>query len=528
MEGPIATSASFAVTKDHLSLDPALVAGRSSIDVVINGHRVWSMDLVAEPLPAGGVKRWPMALRPYLDGRAEMLLVDSASGEEIAERVVRFGRSSNPVTVMDSQGRWLAVNKWGRMGKSFAGADEGLRERLLDRLDELVVFCEKRELRPFVVGGTLLGAVRGGEILGHDDDADLAYLSRHRHPSDLALESFAIERELVGLGIEVVRHSAAHLQLTFRACSGKVDGYVDLFTAFFRDDGTVNQPFHVRGPMAESSMLPFSTVTLEGRSYPAPAVPEDWLVVNYDENWRTPLPGYRLQTPRATQRRFRNWFGSLNFQRDFWEDRYDDVGEGVYPRQEDVRAARHLAGQVPAGSRVLDLGCGDGAATAWLSSHGFDVTAVDYAPNALARTRERLRAEGAEATLARYNLNDFRDRAELLGRLAGAEPAHVIASHLLERMGHLGRQGVLRLLRQTVRRGGRVVIVIDSRPAWNLTFTDPSTWHLAMRDLTGELSSCGLMIVNQRRLREKPRDRKRRPILFELAPSPESMEGTTA
>ena len=513
----------FDVSETHIRLEPSLIAGRSSVDVLISDHRVWSIDLISTPSPEDGRREWPAALAPYLRGTAEIRLVDSITGEDLATQQVCLQGSPEPIMVVDAQGRWLAVNKWGRLGKSFAGSEEGLRERLLDHLDDLVAFCEARNLRPFIVGGTLLGAVREGKILGHDDDADLAYLSRHTHPSDLALESFEIERELVARGIEIVRHSTAHLQLTFRTADGKVDGYVDLFTAFFREDGTINQPFHVRGPMAESGMLPFSRVTLEGRTYPAPAVPEDWLVINYDENWRTPLPGYKLRTPRSTQRRFRNWFGSFNFQRDFWEERYEEIGSGDLPASRDARAARELAELIAPGSRVLDLGCGDGADTLWLATHGFQVTGVDYSPNALRVTRDRLDAARADATLKRSNLNELRDCAELITLLGdGPGTSHVLVSHLLERLGHLGRRQVLHVLGQVVRRGGTVLVVMDTVPAPDVTFRDPSTWHLELDVLRHELADIGLDTGPPRRL-----DRRRRTIAFELT-LPQAREGTTS
>ncbi|MBM9461934.1 methyltransferase domain-containing protein [Aeromicrobium sp. YIM 150415] len=517
------------VTENHIRLEPSLIEGRSSVDVLISGHRVWSIDLLSTPPPADGLREWPAPLLPFLRGTAEIELVDSSSGEAFAARSVCFAGSQEPIAVVDSHGRWLAVNKWGRLGKSFAGSEEGLRDRLLDHLDDLVIFCESRKLRPFIVGGTLLGAVREGRILGHDDDADLAYLSRHTHPSDLALESFGIERELEARGIEIVRHSTAHLQLTFRTADGKVDGYVDLFTAFFREDGTINQPFHVRGEMAESSMLPFSTVTLEGRTYPAPAVPEDWLVINYDENWRTPLPGYKLRTPRATQRRFRNWFGSFNFQRDFWEERYEDVHTGARPSSQDANTARRLTKLIPPGSHVVDLGCGDGADTVWLASHGFDVTAVDYSPNALMLTRQRLDAADADATLVRANLNDLRACADLIAELtAGPRPAHVLVSHLLERLGHVGREQVLRVLRQVVRRGGTVLVRMDTLPAADVSFRDPSTWHLELPKLRRELAAVGLDAGPLSRPRAHRRDRRRRTLVFPIVPLPASSEGTSS
>jgi len=40
------------------------------------------------------------------------------------------------------------------------------------------------------------------------------------------------------------------------------------------------------------------------------------------------------------------------------------------------------------GSRLLDIGCGDGAISAWLAGRGFEVTGVDLAPSAIKLAKE--------------------------------------------------------------------------------------------------------------------------------------------
>ncbi|HEX4034184.1 MAG TPA: class I SAM-dependent methyltransferase [Solirubrobacteraceae bacterium] len=59
----------------------------------------------------------------------------------------------------------------------------------------------------------------------------------------------------------------------------------------------------------------------------------------------------------------------------------------------------HLIRRLPAGVRVLDVGCGSGWFSAALSEAGFAVTGVDVAAEALRRAR--LRASGVEFALAR-------------------------------------------------------------------------------------------------------------------------------
>jgi len=49
--------------------------------------------------------------------------------------------------------------------------------------------------------------------------------------------------------------------------------------------------------------------------------------------------------------------------------------------------------------RILVPGCGSGHEVAVLAQQGFDVTALDYSPEAIARTRKRLADENLKATL---------------------------------------------------------------------------------------------------------------------------------
>lgn len=506
------------MTSDGVRLASHLLDGRSSIDIRLDGERVWSVDLLSASHRPGEMLPWPQALAPYLDGTAALTVTDSVSGEEIAASPIHLGSRTTPITVTDALGRRLSVNKWGRMGKTFDGANQELRHRILDHLDALVAFCQERDLRPFVVGGTLLGAVRDGAILGHDDDADLAYLSEHTHPSDLALESFRIERDLRDLGYDVVRHSAAHLQLTFRTETGAVESYLDLFTAFFREDGTINQPFHVRGPFPAASMLPMSEVTLEGRTYPAPAVVEDWLELNYDENWRVPLPGYRLRTPHSTRRRFRSWFGTFHFLRDFWEAHHEMAdGDPASGPASDLRGAHRLIAQLPVGSRVMDLGCGGGEAALVMAEQGLEVIGVDFSARALHRAAALATAAGVEVETWCLNLNDLRDVARAIERIGEhPDPLHLHLGHLLERMGDVGRKTLLGLLRQSARTGGRITVLVDTLPAPEVTFHDPTTWHLTMTDLKAELARFGLGVVNQELLQESERDRERRTLLLDV------------
>lgn len=69
----------------------------------------------------------------------------------------------------------------------------------------------------------------------------------------------------------------------------------------------------------------------------------------------------------------------------FWEDTYSDMNASTFggPSQE----IRDIASQLPTGSRVLDLGSGEGRNALFLAERGFDVTAVDISEAGIRRQR---------------------------------------------------------------------------------------------------------------------------------------------
>ncbi len=85
--------------------------------------------------------------------------------------------------------------------------------------------------------------------------------------------------------------------------------------------------------------------------------------------------------------------------REFWDARFQS-GETPWDR-----GAAHPQLQMWLGAgtlrpcRILVPGCGTGHEVAALASSGFDVTALDYAPEALRRTRRTLEAANAGAEL---------------------------------------------------------------------------------------------------------------------------------
>ncbi|MFE6963799.1 LicD family protein [Agromyces sp. NPDC057679] len=413
-------------------------------------------------------------MRPYLDGRTTVSIRNSANGDELMQADLQFGRSTRSVDLRDTAGRPLAMNKWARLGPVFEGGDETLRERLLENARSLVELLEAHDFDVYIVGGSLLGYMRNGALMPHDDDIDLAFLSKHWHPADIALDGYRLERVLRSAGMIVVRHSLAHLEIDFLDDDGHVEHYVDIFTGFFRD-GLYCQPFALRGSeVVHSDLLPVQRVEVDGVTLPAPNRPEAWLEYAYGPNWIVPDPSFVFETSQWTRRRFENNFGVYNRARVFWEKHYLAL-DGVQPQPADPAAIVAWAKNLPDGVPVLDFGCGTGEAANVIASTGHRVVGVDFSHEALSIAA----ANAAPGTQFAYvNANDRHDLLALGARLlATGEVWHVRIADVIHGLTMTNRHGLFHLL-ELLLRGGAV--------AWGTTYTnlpashrrdDPTSWH---------------------------------------------------
>lgn len=477
-------------------------SGQPVVDLEIDGRRVWSFTqpdapVVGDGLPAGvprdalRFQPWPDALLPRLRGRfrVRLRLIDSEDGPEAT---AVLGRPDAPPALSDRFGRPLVVNKWGRLGHAIADADSGMVERMLDHMDEVRALLEER-LGPVVLitGGTLLGPVREGRILPHDDDADLTYLSGHSHPADVILEAFEIGRLLRAAGYEVLRLSAGHLQIHF-SHRGVPDHYVDVFTGFFLH-GHWHQHFAIRTTAERDELLPPSTVAVEGREEPAPKRPELMLEANFGPGWRTPDPSFAFRLPASTGDRFYGWFADYNVDREDWDD---ELLLALHdPAAEPVRIsafARWVDRRAPEESALLELGCGLGTDALAMAEAGRTVRAVDFSRYAVAAAEERRAGREPDVSFEVLNLLDLRHVVRLGAELASSPRSWtVFGRRLLNALEDRGRHNVFRLCSMLLRDGGLACFDVVSDHAYPGI---PPHRHLSVAQLSGEAAQHGLVL----------------------------------
>jgi SAM-dependent methyltransferase len=427
----------------------------TAVDVLIGGHRAWSFQPRRDGTGTGRARfvAWHDRLRPFLDGRAHVVVREHVSGRILADTYLQFGVSVAEVRICDEAGHPLALDKMHRLLRSFAEPDDARLELLMkSAMAALDLLSDKGGVPAFVAFGALLGAVRGGRLIAHDDDIDLAYVSAYTSPADVARESYQLERLFVANGWQTWRFSANDFKVL-------VDGidddarWIDIFGAFTTEGVLYLMPT-VAAPQDEVTLLPLRTIELEGYPLPAPADPESLLSATYGPGWRVPDPSFRFAVPQHVERKLDGWMRNAIENRGHWFPFYESSEAANVPSTPSP-FARWFAEQEHTGL-VVDVGCGTGRDSLWLAGQGFAVRGLDYAPPAVALARQAAAERAVDARFDVLNLYDSRHVLAMGATLSHTEgPVFLYGRFLLHALTDLGRKHLWLLARMSMRNGRR-------------------------------------------------------------------------
>ena len=448
----------FRADDERLHLPGALDPDRV-YDVLLNERHVWSLQPRRDARGSGrrSSAPWPKALKRYLRGRAAVALRDHVDGSLVAHTEHVFaGDTSREVTVTDREGHALVLDKWGRLIRPLSAEGGAVIDELMDSVVRLLdTLRDKAHVPAYISYGTLLGAVRNGRLIGHDNDIDLAYVSTHAYPVDVVREGYLVERVLLDEGWTVRRGSGTRLNVRLRLSDGSMR-YIDIFTSHWVD-GVFYMPSDTGFRLPRETILPLSTVELLGRQVAAPADPEALLAATYGKNWRVPDPSFKYETPRWLSRRLGGWFGGLKSHRKHWDSFYGAAGARLPTGPSPF--ARWVAAEYPAEHPLVDLGTGNARDALWFAEAGRTVKAVDYAMGAMKRNERAAKDNGVSVTFDVVNLYDVREVLALGARLARTEaPVDLYVRFTMHALNYLGRRNVLRLASMSLRSGGRLFL----------------------------------------------------------------------
>jgi SAM-dependent methyltransferase len=454
------------VTDDGFRIPAGFEAG---LDVYFDDARAWSVSPSPYRARADGYRviPWPQLLRRFLNGRSRVRIQEHDDGVVLFDAEQDFGTATGRISIVDADGRPLAIDKWGFINRPFDMQNASLAQPLLDDAEKLLAFlADGFGLPAFVSYGTLLGAIRDGHLIGHDNDVDLAYLSAYEDPADVVREVFQLTRELRRNDWRVTQRSGGFLTVDVRQPDGTPRN-IDIYACFYLGE-TFYLTENVRTSLPRSAILPLSDVSLEGRKFPAPAHPEPLLAATYGESWRVPDPAFRYQLPSETRRRFEGWFGTSAPPRyHHWQRFYNGETAGTAPTEPSGFAV-WVSEREPVGPRVIDVGTGNGRDAVYFAQQGHEVLGLDYAPAGLARARAR----GTEARFERIILDDLRDVLTTGARLAESQRTKIVYARMLAHaLDDYGRSGLWLLASMALRRGGRLYLEF-------VTTEDNTTHHV--------------------------------------------------
>ncbi len=144
-----------------------------------------------------------------------------------------------------------------------------------------------------------------------------------------------------------------------------------------------------------------------------------------------------------------------------WEDRYAGSDRMWSGRVNATMA--DVVGDLPEG-HALDLGCGEGGDAVWLAEHGWQVTALDVSPTAVARGAEGAAVRGVGDRIAWI--------ADDLSTWATDDRFDLVTASFFHSTVALPRTPILRRAAAQIRSGGHLLLVShvfeteDDYPPW--------------------------------------------------------------
>ena len=439
-----------------------------SYDVLFDGEPVWSFTLDDKARRRGShLVRWPRAMRRWLDGYAELALRESAPADRDTEpRLVplgrvSFGRGEQPIRFVDADERPVVIDKWGIVQRPFSTRGEDVTAALGARTREVIeILREDCGIEAWMAFGTLLGAARAGKAIGHDSDSDLLYLSEKSTLAEINLECYAIKRAFARRGLAATVKSGSFVTVLFPGPDGAPLG-IDVYACFYID-GVLHETATLRAPIPREVILPLRTMEFEGQQLPAPADPAALLEASYGPGWRVPDPSFRHEPDKGTVARFEGWFGNMMTARRGWEAWWHERQELAPPSE----LARRMMADHPVPVSVLEIGAGNGSDAVRMGEQGHRVNAFDFARKSFGAANRRTRELDLPIRFGVCNLYDFRDALTLAAlQLRRPRPPEVVlARFLLGSLHPRGLDAFWRLVRTSLRGGGRLYLEFSDEP----------------------------------------------------------------
>jgi len=173
-----------------------------------------------------------------------------------------------------------------------------------NHIAQLLRRFENLDYEVILNSGTLLGVVRDGRFIDHDDDIDLAVILKATNRKDAAQEWVDLYDTLKDLRLLQEGNNKTNEIYKLNPIGGV---FLDLFPCWIEDNRVFLYP-HTFGELVKSDLVP--TQPCRATGYPIPANPISFLEVNYGEGWRKPDP-YFVFPWNQQKKKFRHFMKDI-------------------------------------------------------------------------------------------------------------------------------------------------------------------------------------------------------------------------
>ena len=250
------------------------------------------------------------------------------------------------------------------------------------------IFYELFSKQFFLCYGTLLGCIREGDFIAHDDDVDVCFLADGNTLAEAAREFAQVVRSLRDRGQTIEVRS--HIQFHWRIAGIEID----VFMAWLEDDRLYS--YNVGGLFTKDQVCPLRPHKFKDRDVLLPQDPEALLELIYGPSWRIPDPLFQWRptvAARAMMRKVDNMrtdhLSTRAQIKRYWSSFYG-VARTVIPSS----FAASIAVELTEPTRIIDIGCGNGRDSLFFANLGHRVLGLDVAPEAIAANRQLAQRRG--------------------------------------------------------------------------------------------------------------------------------------
>ena len=240
----------------------------------------------------------------------------------------------------------------------------------------------------FICYGTLLGCIREGDFIPHDDDVDVCFLAEGSTIHEATEEFRKVVEGLRNKGYTVEVQS--QIQFHWRIAGVEID----VFMAWIEAGRFYS--YNVAAPLARDDIYPVRPHDFNGREVPVPCNPTAVLEAIYGPGWRVPDPQFQWRPnpeARAMMRRINDMpldhLSARQQIRRYWATFYGATRTTI-PSSFAVSVAIEL----PEHATIIDIGCGNGRDSILFASLGHRVLGLDIVSEAIRSNQRLVRERG--------------------------------------------------------------------------------------------------------------------------------------